>query len=156
MQIKRDKLIKERRHDTYRLRGKLSEPTLCSECGSSFVKGRWTWEPAPEDTAKTICPACRRIAENFPAGFIEVKGAFYAFHRDEVRNLIRNIEKLEKERHPLERIIAVREEEDIVRVATTGVHIARRIGEALSRAYQGALSFQYADGAKIIRVFWER
>jgi len=39
---------------------------------------------------------------------------------------------------------------------TTGVHIARRIGESLSRACQGDYSFQYGDAEKIIRVFWSR
>jgi NMD3 family len=156
MQIKKDKLIKERRHDTYRLRGKLPEPTLCPECGSCYVKGRWTWEQAPEGANRTICPACRRLADNFPAGFIEIRGAFYVTHRDEIHNLVENLAKLEKERHPLERVILKLEVQKGIDVTTTGIHIARRIGEALARAYQGELSFQYAEGAKIIRVFWER
>jgi len=41
-------------------------------------------------------------------------------------------------------------------VTTTGVHLARRIGEALSRSYKGEFSFQYGDGEKTLRVYWER
>jgi hypothetical protein len=41
-------------------------------------------------------------------------------------------------------------------VTTTGIHVARRIGEALGRAYKGDLSYQYADGEKRIRVYWQR
>jgi hypothetical protein len=41
-------------------------------------------------------------------------------------------------------------------VMTTGVHLARRIGEALARAYKGELSFQYLDGEQRIKVHWQR
>jgi len=41
-------------------------------------------------------------------------------------------------------------------VTTTGIHVARRIGEALARAYKGDLSYQYAEGEKRIRVYWRR
>jgi NMD protein affecting ribosome stability and mRNA decay len=156
MQFKKDKLIQQERHDTYRLPGKLPDPTLCSSCGACYMKGRWTWEAAPAGAHETLCPACRRIAEKFPAGFIEIKGPFYAAHQDEIHNLVQNIEKLVKDRRPLERIIAWKDASEGILVTTTGVHIARRIGESLGRAYQGELNFTYADGAKQIRVSWER
>ena len=41
-------------------------------------------------------------------------------------------------------------------VTTTGIHVARRIGEALARAYKGDLSYQYAAAEKRIRVYWQR
>jgi hypothetical protein len=41
-------------------------------------------------------------------------------------------------------------------IRTTGIHVARRIGDALSRAYQGELTLDYLDGEKSIRVSWER
>jgi hypothetical protein len=41
-------------------------------------------------------------------------------------------------------------------LTTTGIHIARRIGETLTKSYQGNFSFHYIDGEKSIRVFWER
>jgi len=71
-------------------------------------------------------------------------------------NLIRNEEKLEKREHPLERVISIVHENERTLVTTTGVHIARRIGKALSRAYQGNFSFQYGDDEKSIRVYWSR
>ncbi len=152
----KDKLIKEKRHDAYRARGKQSEPAQCTDCGAWLIKGRWTWEKKPGKAAPTLCPACRRIADRYPAGYIELKGAFFSEHREEINNLIQNIEKLEKGRYPLERIMQVRLRNDSATITTTGVHIARRIGEALARAYQGELTFQYSQGAKLIRVRWER
>ena len=41
-------------------------------------------------------------------------------------------------------------------IRTTGMHLARRIGEALSRAYNGAFTFNYRDGEDYIDVNWHR
>jgi NMD protein affecting ribosome stability and mRNA decay len=134
----------------------LPEPTLCTGCGSLFLNGRWSWKKTTGKANKAVCPACRRSADNYPAGRIEIKGEFFNEHREEILNLISNIEKREKEKHPLERIISVRDEKDYTLVTTTGIHIARRIGDALSRAYKGDYTFQYAEGDKSIRVYWHR
>jgi hypothetical protein len=105
---------------------------------------------------ETICPACRRIADNYPAGYVELKGTFFQEHHEEISNLVFNEEGREKNERPLERIISVKDNNDHTLVTTTGVHVARRIGEALARAYGGELSFQYLDGERSIRVFWQR
>lgn len=39
--VRRDKLLQERVHDTYRTWGKLREPTLCPDCGAVYHKGHW-------------------------------------------------------------------------------------------------------------------
>ena len=151
-----DKLIKEKRHDAFPKKGDWPEPTQCTSCEALYTKGRWTWEKAEGKAAQTICPACRRISENFPAGYVEIRGTFFESHRDEIINLISNIEKVEKSAHPLERVMSIKPNGQKTLLTTTGIHIARRIGEAMSRAYQGELSFQYADGEKRIQVFWKR
>lgn len=153
---RRDRLVQEKRHDTYKEGKKWPEPTACTECNSVYLEGRWTWYEPPVNASRLLCPACQRIAENYPAGFVELKGEFFKNHRQEMLNLINNEEKQEKGAHPLERIIAIDEEDECVSITTTGIHVARRIGEAVSRAYQGDLSFTYGDGEKTIRVFWSR
>ncbi len=109
---RRDRLIKEKRHDAYKQRKKWPEPTLCTECGALFVKGRWSWKKPPEKVYRAICPACRRIADDCPAGYVELKGAFFAEHRDEILNLVHNVEKDEKDARPLERIGAITDKKD--------------------------------------------
>ena len=52
--------------------------------------------------------------------------------------------------------MAIVKEKDCVLVTTTGIHLARRIGEALKSAYQGELDFTYGDGEKSIRLTWLR
>jgi len=153
---RKDRLIKEKRHDAYLKRLKLSEPTICSQCGAVFSNGRWTWKEEPQNAHKIICPACQRHADHYPAGIIEISGQFYKDNKTEILNLIQNTEKLEKGERPLERLISIKDSAGVTVIKTTGIHLARRIGEALSRAYKGDYSFNYADGEDYIQVFWRR
>jgi len=148
--------MQEKRHDAYKEWGKCSEPTVCSECGALFLGGRWSWNEPPEYANKTICPACQRIADNYPAGHMVLEGQFFEQHHEEILNLLHNEEKLEKGEHPMERIMSIVDEEGQTLVTTTGVHLARRIGEALAWAYQGDLDFKYGDAEQSIRVSWSR
>lgn len=155
---RKDRLIKEKRHDTYFEKEKLADPTRCPVCHALFSNGRWTWKKPPEKTKvhTATCPACRRIADNYPAGRIEIRGEFFQEHKSEIENLIHNIEEQEKARHPLQRLISITGRDDRTLVTTTGIHLARRIGEALSRSYKGELSLHYGDGEQSIRVYWQR
>ena len=151
---RRDRLVREKQHDTYKERKKRTEPTVCPECGAVFVGGRWTWSEPPEGAIRDSCPACMRIVDDYPAGYVEMKGSFFEERREEILNLVNNEEKLEKGEHPMERIMAVKAESAHTLITTTGVHMARRIGEAVVRAYQGDMSFTYGDNEKSIRVKW--
>jgi hypothetical protein len=50
----------------------------------------------------------------------------------------------------------IKREQDHLLVTTTGIHIARRIGQALESAYKGNLTMQYTDSDQSIRLSWER
>lgn len=153
---RQDRMIREKRHDVYRSTGKTPEPTCCSGCGAIFADGRWTWGKIDGPARKSTCPACRRTLDRLPAGTLEIKGEFFNKHREEILNLVHNVEKQQKGEHPLERIMEISNGRKKTVVTTTGIHVARRIGEALARSYKGTFSFQYGDGEKTIRVFWER
>ncbi|SHL06885.1 BCAM0308 family protein [Rhodothermus profundi] len=153
---RKDRILKQRRQDAYWEHQKWPEPTRCPDCGAVFRHGRWTWEQATDVVHEARCPACRRAADRYPAGYVELKGAFLSAHQEEILNLVRNLEAQEKQARPLERILQLELQNGCCYVTTTGVHLARRIGEALARAYQGKLSFAYADGDRVIRVQWRR
>jgi len=153
---RKDRMIKDRRKDVYRNLSTLKESTMCKICGAVFINGRWTWNEVSNGVRKVLCPACRRISDKLLAGIIQIKGEFCKNHRNEVLNLVKNVEKLEKTERPMERIINVREVKAHTLITTTGIHIARRVGEVLSRSYACDLSFQYGDGEKSIRVFCNR
>lgn len=153
---RKDRLVKERQHDAYHGRAKLPDPTVCTECGVVYIKGRWVWHKAPEDAHRSICPACRRIADRFPVGHIEMKGDFLAEHRDEIINLVHHVEQKEMSTHPMERIMTIDNIPDGVLVTTTGIHLARGIGSALSSAYCGDLTIRYLDAETCVKVSWVR
>lgn len=133
----RDGQVEEVAHDPYMARNKPPEPALCPECGLVFHKGRWQRAPRPVKAHEHLCPACHRIKDRFPAGYVKLSGDFLGAHRDEIRHLIRNEEQQEAANHPLQRIMDITEEGGVTSVTATDVHLARRIGEALHHAYQG-------------------
>lgn len=151
-----DKLIKEREHDTYKTKGKLSEPTVCPVCSAVYHQGRWQWMSAPQGAHEHKCPACLRIEDKVPAGYVNIGGDFFMKHKDEIMGLIHNQEDREKTGHPLNRIMAIEETDDGIEITTTDMHLPRDIGVALERAYEGALDFQYTDESNILRVSWSR
>lgn len=153
---RKDRLLKEKRHDSYLNQSKHPEPTVCGKCGVVFTNGRWVWKESVEAAHKIVCPACRRQADHYPAGRIKLSGIFFQNHKNEILNLIQNVEKQEKHDRPLERIMAIEGDRKRTIVTTTGIHVARRIGEALSRAYKGDFRLTYADGDEQIQVTWHR
>ena len=60
---RKDRLIKEKLHNTYREGDKSLGPTVCKECGVLYISGRWSWEEAPAQAGQTICPACEAEVE---------------------------------------------------------------------------------------------
>ena len=70
-----DRLLEDERHDPYRDTGKLAEPTACPECSACYREGRWTWHAAPSDAAKALCPACRRIRDDYPGGYLTLENS---------------------------------------------------------------------------------
>lgn len=151
-----NRLVQEKEHDTYKIKKKLSEPTVCPSCNAVYHKGRWQWLDVPSDAAEHKCPACMRIEDNVPCGYVTIRGKFYQQHKDEVMGLIRNQENREKTEHPLNRIMAINSIDDGLEITTTDMHLPRDIGVALEHAYEGELDFHYEAESNIIRVRWSR
>lgn len=153
---RKDRLVKEREHDVYHSRTKQQDPAQCADCGVAYIKGRWVWRVPPQNARITTCPACRRVADRFPAGHVELQGRFFEMHHDEILNLVYNVERKEKANHSMERIMGIEDRNGCAKVTTTGIHVARGIGAALERAYRGNLSMRYLDADNCIRVNWSR
>ncbi|WP_025917571.1 BCAM0308 family protein [Herminiimonas sp. CN] len=137
-------------------RDKLSEPAVCSDCGAVYHDGRWQWILPTANAHKTQCPACKRIHEKLPAGYVSIEGEFAQKHSEEVRSLIQNVEAHEKSEHPLQRIMSIEENAGNLLITTTDIHLARGIGEALHNAYKGDLNFHYNKSEYLLRVHWQR
>lgn len=156
-EIRGNPLLKERIHDTYKEDRKLHEPTRCSGCGAVYRDGRWCWvDVEPAEPHESLCPACRRIQDRYPAGEVVISGTFAAIHADEVLGLVRNIEQAETSEHPLHRIMDIQKDEHDVVITTTDIHLPRRIGHALEDAWDGELLTHYDKGGYFMRVIWRR
>lgn len=144
-------------HDRDTAHQHIAGGALCSSCGAHYKAGHWAWQQdVGEQPQKVTCPACKRIADNDPAGNLVLSGDFVQAHREDLLNLIRNTEAKEKQEHPLERLLAISEEADRVLISTTGTHLANRIGHALESAYDGCVTYSYTSNETHLDVTWRR
>jgi NMD protein affecting ribosome stability and mRNA decay len=154
--LRHEQLLQELVHDTYKSGRKLPEPTRCQDCGAVWHRGRWSWGAPPAGAHVARCPACKRIRDRFPAGYVSLQGKFFDAHRDEIVGRVRNCEAAEKADHPLQRIMNIEPEAGGLLVTTTDAHLARGIGEALRKAYRGRMEFHYNKADNLLRVSWTR
>jgi len=152
----RDRIYDDPRHDPYEEEGRYNEPAICSSCHAVFLHGRWAWAAAPEGAAKAECPACHRIRDKQPAGYVKLGGIRLEGDRDALVRLVRNVEKHENAEHPLNRIMGIEQDADEVRVTTTDTHLPQRIGEAVKHAYKGMLDIVYGKDEYTVRVRWQK
>jgi hypothetical protein len=149
-------VIVEREHDPYRAKAKPAEPTACPECHAVFHAGRWQWLETPAHAHEALCPACQRLRDRFPAGYVTLGGDFLRDHRDEVMELVKYRAEHARAEHPLQRLMEIQEQPGAEQITTTDTHLARGIGEALHDAYRGELKFHYEHGQELLRVHWTR
>ncbi len=138
------------------MEAKPPEPAVCSECGAVFHAGRWQWGLAPTGAQHHLCAACRRIKDKQPAGILTLSGALPESNKTEILRLVRHQEEAEKAEHPLNRIIGIEEQAGEILITTTDIHLPRRIGEALKRAFHGELELTYEEDGYFIRANWHR
>jgi hypothetical protein len=150
------RVFDDQRHDPYQPAGKYPEPTHCGQCGAIYHKGRWQWGATPEAARSDTCPACRRIHDKLPAGWLILDGPFVAAHRDELIAIIHNEAEHERREHPLNRIMQIEEHDGRVEISTTDIHLPQRIGEKLKSAYDGELTVRYAEDEYSVRLHWHR
>jgi NMD protein affecting ribosome stability and mRNA decay len=141
--------------DPYQARQKLKEPAACRQCGAVYHRGRWQWTNEPVSAKEEICPACRRIEDGLPAGILTLHGDFTRQHASEILSLARHEEAAEKAEHPLNRIADIERTEAGLVITTTDIHLPRRIGEAIKRAYRGTLGMHFDGAAYFMRAEWQ-
>src|SRR5271167_1316016 len=142
--------------DPYQRQQKLRERTVCPQCSAVYHEGRWRWVAKGEGAVEELCPACRRINDKFPAGVVTLRGDFAREHKEEIIRLARHQEEAEKKEHPLNRIISTEDDAQGVVTNTTDIHLPRRIGEAIKRAFHGEIADHFDKDGYFVRVNWTR
>lgn len=155
--IRGNPFLREQVHDPYHSGLKLRDATGCPQCGARYRNGRWIWPQTDVGEFKrTLCPACRRENDHYPAGELVLSGQFLAAHREEILATIRHIAEAERNEHPLHRIMTIDEDEGTITVATTDVHLPHQMAHALKDAYGGSIRTHYDLEGYFTRAAWER
>ncbi len=148
-------LLQEEVHDPYRSKAKQRTPVRCEHCGATYRNGRWTWDRLAKATIGR-CPACRRIADHYPAGELTLSGTFLVEHASEALRMIDNIARAEMREHPLHRVMDAGRTPDGIIVTTTDIHLPRRLGHTFEDAWGGELDTHYDEQGHFVRVRWTR
>ena len=146
----------EHHHDAYRSDPKLAEQTTCPQCNASIHDGQWQWLPADAEAAKVVCPACRRIHDGFPAGYVSVEGDYFARHRVELLHLVQKHATRATAEHPMRRLMKVEDTPEGVMLTTTDTQLACEIGDALHDAFGGMANYSTTNSQEMARVHWSR
>lgn len=148
-------VAKTHRSEAQPLVAKPKGPTACPKCRAVFHNGRWSWARVPAGARSKLCPACLRIKDGTPHGWLEVRGDYAKSHQADILRLIKHEEAAERRTHPLARIANTMRRPDGLDITTTDPHLPRRIGERLRHAYRGALDVRYGEEG-IVHVTWTR
>ena len=141
------------------------EPRVCERCGAVYANRRWM-DPATTASAalravaapiSTTCPACLMEADGRWGGELRVSGGFLTAHRAELEQLLRNEAARAGQENPMARILAWRPDPDgRLNVLTTTEHLAKRLGQALHKAFRGAVHYEFSHENKFAHVTWQR
>ncbi|WP_051516603.1 BCAM0308 family protein [Herbaspirillum sp. RV1423] len=129
---------------------------ICRECGAAYDDGEWKWSAPSSVAVEVQCPACRRIDEDMPAGYLIIHGDFDLQQQQELRCLLLRRAAREMAAYPMERIINISEQMDGTIVKTTGLRLARSLGVVLATTYRGSLRLRYKDDERCLRVDWHK
>jgi hypothetical protein len=140
------------------------DPNICPSCKAVYHNKRWQLDEELEykikledNYAKKMCPACRKINDNYPMGLVSISGNFIDQHKKEILSTVKGEEKRALEKNPLERIIKIEKENQTqYSIKTTTDTLAQRIGKILYNSYKGKVEYKFSEDQKVLRVFWSR
>ncbi len=149
--------------DPYLPWGGTRDNVVCKVCRAVYhhkrwyPEGEWSLKEEPKTPmGQTLCPACRKAHDHFAGGVLTLRGGFFAGHKDQILNLVRNEEARAIGVNPLERIIAIENGGDYMEIRTTSERMAQRIGREIQRAYKGDIVYRWSRDNKFVRVDWHR
>ncbi len=151
------------RHHTQRAP---AEPAVCKTCGDVYADRRWSKPDPKRDSKKhphfrpakrVICPACKRMRDLIPSGYLHLEGDFLSEHRDEIERLIHNEADRASIDNPLARIMKwERVAKGRITILTTTEHLAQRLGHAINKAFNGKVRYDFSHENKLAHVWWSR
>lgn len=137
--------------------------TVCPDCLLIHRNKRWVADAKEgkrllslSRTAREICPACRRVADDNPAGIVALSGAYLEQNWQEIQNLINRVAEQSIIKNPLGRIMTIDKGKNGITVTTTNDKIAQKIGREIFKAHKGELIYSWSHDQQLVRVTWNR
>lgn len=136
----------------------LAGPTVCNQCGAVSLEGLWQWVASiPKGAREGTCPACDRIRDNRPVGYLNLSGVFFDQHRDEIMSLAHQHGEEQAAQHPMQRIINVEHADDgSVTMTFTDARSPQRVAQAIMQAFQGKIEIKYPRATDVVHASWVR
>ncbi|MDD2272197.1 MAG: BCAM0308 family protein [Desulfuromonadaceae bacterium] len=144
--------------DVYKESGGVKGGGYCG-CGAVFSNKRWRYgekDEVPAGGQALVCPACRRIADQNPAGIVALSGSYFTEHKAEIDNQINNTAHGAARKNPLGRVMDTSFEKESVIIKTTDAKLAEKIGREVFRSHAGELNITWSDADSPVRVNWSR
>ena len=158
-----------RKGDTIKKFGAVNDPylseeglkkSMCRVCHLVYQKKRWVRNennPNDQSIQLTLCPACQKIKDHYPEGYLTLKGGEYLDqHKDEIFQIIRNEASRVEMKNPLRRIIDFKKEDDTWLITTTDEKLVQHLAREIHKAHSGKVEYHFGQQNKIARVYWSR
>lgn len=149
--------------DVYLPKAGLKDTAVCKKCALVYHDKRWVLDEqkgkellADTSVGSGICPACRRMADNNPAGVVIFTGEYFSEHENEILNLLNHIEAKSRTKNPLGRIMEISQEGKVLTVTTTEDKLAQKLGREVFKAHKGELHYSWSHEEGVVRVSWKR
>jgi len=132
-------------------------PAVCTDCGAIFKNGQWAWGTPSRDAVRTLCAACLRVRDRFPAGHVTLRGPWVDSHKAELCKLVADHEAQTNRERPLERVIGIDSgQHSGLTITTTGRHLARTLAHAVQDNFEGRLRVRYEADDNLVQAIWSR
>ena len=138
--------------------------TVCAVCLALWHDKHWSLTAGvateslggAKKSANVLCPACKKVRDDFAEGYVEISGDFAVRHMDEIMKILLAKEARAMRINPLERIIGMRKGKKSLEVRTTTEKLAQRLGRMLGKTLNGNVAYKWSKDTKVARVSWTR
>jgi hypothetical protein len=96
----------------------------------------------------------RCVNDNFPAGVVKLHGILWTVPNGRDCPSGAPSRGCRKREHSPNSIIGIEQEDEAIVITTTDIHLPRRIGAAVKRAFHGRLEEDFDDAGYFARVTW--
>lgn len=146
------------RMDPNRSKTKAAGTPQCPHCHSVSIRGRWISEKKLDRrlqiSGELKCPACQQLDQNFALGVVECHGEMWRQMEEEVKNTVKNTEKIARNRNDQQRVLWIKKLKNVMKIYVTLPELARSIGRQLEKSIHGVVEYERSTEEPYLRVRW--